>query len=210
MEPSGRNRWQPVANGTPPKTAQIGRSATGDGKEGVDGSSPSEGSAKAPHVGAFVFTSTCRFSRVRWVWSRLWSFRVGEGLGRARPMPSEVAAPTPGTRYGCATVTPRNPPRTAVQTVRAMTERAGVRPSASPHLETLTSPLVASEIGARRCSVRGDDLRCLRGLRRVRWHCSPRDHREPACAPGDAPALRRLVRSARRSSRLREGLRPQR
>src|ERR1700736_757880 len=38
MEPSGRNRWQPVANGTPPKTAQTSRSATGDGKEGVDGS----------------------------------------------------------------------------------------------------------------------------------------------------------------------------
>src|SRR5207249_8735859 len=29
MEPSGRNRWQPVANGTGPKTAQISRSATG-------------------------------------------------------------------------------------------------------------------------------------------------------------------------------------
>ena len=29
MEPSGRNRWQPVANGTPPKTAQTSRSATG-------------------------------------------------------------------------------------------------------------------------------------------------------------------------------------
>jgi hypothetical protein len=41
MEPSGRNRWQPVANGTRSKTAQTGRSATG--KEGVDGSSPSEG-----------------------------------------------------------------------------------------------------------------------------------------------------------------------
>ena len=25
MEPSRRNRWQPVANGTPPKTAQTGR-----------------------------------------------------------------------------------------------------------------------------------------------------------------------------------------
>jgi hypothetical protein len=45
-----------------------------DGKEGVNGSSPLEGSAKAPHVGAFAFTSTCRLSRVRWVWSRLWSF----------------------------------------------------------------------------------------------------------------------------------------
>jgi hypothetical protein len=29
MEPSGRNRWQPVANGTRSKTAQTGRSATG-------------------------------------------------------------------------------------------------------------------------------------------------------------------------------------
>src|SRR5437762_14108889 len=28
---------------------------TAHGKEGVDGSSPSEGSAKAPHVGAFLF-----------------------------------------------------------------------------------------------------------------------------------------------------------
>ena len=34
MEQSGRNGWQPVA--------------TGDGKEGVDGSSPSEGSAHKP------------------------------------------------------------------------------------------------------------------------------------------------------------------
>ena len=48
------------------------------GKEGVDGSSPSEGSAKAPHVGAFAFRTTCRFSHVRWVWSCLWSFRVRE------------------------------------------------------------------------------------------------------------------------------------
>jgi hypothetical protein len=63
MEPSGRNRWQPGANGRAPKAAQIGGSASSgnprqpfrsDGKEGVDGSSPSEGSAKAPHVGALV------------------------------------------------------------------------------------------------------------------------------------------------------------
>src|SRR6266851_4159366 len=70
MEPSGRNRWQPVANGTPPKTAQTGRSATGGnprqrfrsdatqhGKEGVDGSSPSEGSAKAPEPALFRMCS---------------------------------------------------------------------------------------------------------------------------------------------------------
>ena len=37
------------------------------------------------HVGAFVFTSTCRFSRVRWVWSRLWSFRVQNGVALAGP-----------------------------------------------------------------------------------------------------------------------------
>ncbi len=34
MEPSGRNQWQPVANEQAPKS---------EGKEGVDGSSPSEG-----------------------------------------------------------------------------------------------------------------------------------------------------------------------
>src|SRR5438552_1702446 len=54
------------------------------GKEGVDGSSPSEGSAKAPHVGAFSFRPTCSLSNVQRVWSRLWSFRVRECLrGRA-------------------------------------------------------------------------------------------------------------------------------
>jgi hypothetical protein len=46
------------------------------GKEGVDGSSPSEGSAKSPLTGNFSFRTTCRLSFVRWVWSRLWSFRV--------------------------------------------------------------------------------------------------------------------------------------
>jgi len=35
------------------------------GKEGVDGSSPSEGSEKAPHAGLFLFGCTCKRSRVR-------------------------------------------------------------------------------------------------------------------------------------------------
>ena len=48
------------------------------GKKGVDGSSPSEDFAKAPHVGAFSFRPTCSLLNVRWVWSRLWSFRVRE------------------------------------------------------------------------------------------------------------------------------------
>ncbi len=55
MEPSGRNRWQPVANGKPrkwlnqAKTVAVGCDGLpigAHGKEGVDGSSPSEGFAK--------------------------------------------------------------------------------------------------------------------------------------------------------------------
>src|SRR6266511_560416 len=34
------------------------------GKEGVDGSSPSEGSTKTPHVGAFCFSKSCRISNM--------------------------------------------------------------------------------------------------------------------------------------------------
>src|SRR6266536_6237970 len=36
-----------------------------DGKEGVDGSSPSEGSAKAPHVGAFSLSRSDRLAQRR-------------------------------------------------------------------------------------------------------------------------------------------------
>jgi hypothetical protein len=43
------------------------------GKEGVSGSSPEEGSAKAPEVGAFRFAWICTIGSVRWVWSPLWS-----------------------------------------------------------------------------------------------------------------------------------------
>ena len=55
MEPSWRNRWQPGASGSQPKAAQIGETVavgchrlpeTFHGKEGVDGSSPSEGFAR--------------------------------------------------------------------------------------------------------------------------------------------------------------------
>jgi len=60
MEPSGRNQWQPVANVQAPKTAETSQTvATGcdhlpfgaHGKEGVDGSSPSEGFTKGPANG---------------------------------------------------------------------------------------------------------------------------------------------------------------
>ena len=55
MEQRGRNQWQPLANGKAEETAQIGETVAvgcdrlpigAHGKEGVDGSSPSEGFAK--------------------------------------------------------------------------------------------------------------------------------------------------------------------
>jgi hypothetical protein len=39
------------------------------GKEGIDGSSPSEGSAKVPQSGASSVGPTCTIHSVRWVWS---------------------------------------------------------------------------------------------------------------------------------------------
>jgi hypothetical protein len=81
MEPSGRNRWQPVANGTPRKrleqadrqpVATQGNGSGAHGKEGVDGSSPSEGSAKAPYVGASRVGVAERFTvQGRAAWSFL-------------------------------------------------------------------------------------------------------------------------------------------
>jgi hypothetical protein len=50
------------------------------GKEGVDGSSPSEGSEKAAQIAAFSVEGTCTSSNVRWVWSRLWSFQIQDAL----------------------------------------------------------------------------------------------------------------------------------
>jgi hypothetical protein len=47
MKPRGCNRWQSAANRLALETAK-------NGKEGVDGSSPSEGSAKPPQIRAFV------------------------------------------------------------------------------------------------------------------------------------------------------------
>jgi hypothetical protein len=59
MEQSGRNRWQSVANGTAPKTAETGDNRcrglrpVADGKEGVIGSSPIEGFAKSLLIKSF-------------------------------------------------------------------------------------------------------------------------------------------------------------
>ena len=64
MEPSGRNGWQLVANGTVAKRLKqainhcrrlrLRLPESFHGKEGVDGSSPSEGPAKAPQNGTFL------------------------------------------------------------------------------------------------------------------------------------------------------------
>jgi hypothetical protein len=76
------NRWQmdgPRKRGNQAKTVAVGCDQLpkgAHGKEGVDGSSPSEGSAKSLQTGPFAFRSTCTSSNVRWAWSRLWSFQV--------------------------------------------------------------------------------------------------------------------------------------
>src|SRR5438874_10691060 len=69
------------------------------GKEGVDGSSPSEGSAETPHVGALSFRRTCSLSNVRWVWSGVWSSRVEHATRRflsLAPEARDAASHKPG------------------------------------------------------------------------------------------------------------------
>jgi hypothetical protein len=76
MEPSGRNRWQAVAKGRAVRTAKTGENRCRGcdplppkrhGKEGVDGSSPSEGFEKSPANGmcCCLARRNLRASRVR-------------------------------------------------------------------------------------------------------------------------------------------------
>jgi hypothetical protein len=67
MEPSGRNQWQPVANGTALKTAHPSETlAVGcDGKEGVDGSSPSEGFEGSPAIAGLLSSRAATHSALR-------------------------------------------------------------------------------------------------------------------------------------------------
>ena len=88
---TGGNRWQmwnaPETWLRQPKTVAVGRDRLPEalhGKEGVDGSSPSEGSAKAPHNRSFCFGSICRFSNMGQVWSPLWSLQVENALLESR------------------------------------------------------------------------------------------------------------------------------
>src|SRR5229473_8387796 len=87
---TGGNQWQMEHHRKRLKQADLQPVAThgnrfgAHGKEGVDGSSPSEGSAKTPHVALLPFRSTCRVGSVRWVWSCLWSFQVQNAAAGAR------------------------------------------------------------------------------------------------------------------------------
>ena len=58
---TGGNRWRmgdprkPLKQADPQPVATCGNRFGAHGKEGVDGSSPSEGSAKVQHVAAFAY-----------------------------------------------------------------------------------------------------------------------------------------------------------
>jgi hypothetical protein len=63
--------------------------------QGVDGSSPSEGSAKAPENGACSFGLTCTIDSVQRVWSPLWSLQIEKCLAsgaKRATLPHEVAS----------------------------------------------------------------------------------------------------------------------
>ena len=85
MEPSGRNQWQPVANARDVKTAPTSQSvATGcdqlpiaaHGKEGVDGSSPSEGSYESPATRGVSFFFRAIPARCISIAIALWPTRI--------------------------------------------------------------------------------------------------------------------------------------
>src|SRR5687767_5765872 len=81
-----------------PKTVAVGCDRLPEafhGKEGVDGSSPSEGSTKAPEIGC-SFRRTCSMSNVQWAWSPLWSLQDEKRVGMSsKPLPSRSASPDP-------------------------------------------------------------------------------------------------------------------
>src|SRR5205807_8319569 len=85
-EPSGRNQWQPVANETPPKTAQTSRSATGGnprqrfGAHGEEGRRFESEGLQNPRSRDFPFRTTCSSPQRAVVWKPLWSFRVEKAL----------------------------------------------------------------------------------------------------------------------------------
>jgi hypothetical protein len=90
----GGNQWQMDRDAQPlkqAKTVAVGCDRLPEsfhGKEGVDGSSPSEGSTKAPQIRPFRLARTCRSSSMRSLGSPLWSLQDQ----RARSKASEMGA----------------------------------------------------------------------------------------------------------------------
>ena len=86
MEPSGCNWWQPVANGRRrerlrrAKTVAVGCDQLPKEFHGKEGSTvrvrPRALQKRCKR--AFLFRTACRCSRLRWVWSHLWSLQVEE------------------------------------------------------------------------------------------------------------------------------------
>jgi hypothetical protein len=70
------------------------------GKEGVDGSSPSEGSTKDPHHEAFCVGSICRFANVGQVWGPLWRLQVETPRATASPAAEHYRRPPTARRGG--------------------------------------------------------------------------------------------------------------
>ena len=108
------------------------------GKEGVDGSSPSEGSAKAPQNGAFCLTGSCTTSSVQWVWSPLWSLQVQSARSKASKM---------GAFAGKARLNTR--PRPAGLSTAADLNRANAR---SPVVQSRPAPVRLATFTARKMS----------------------------------------------------------
>jgi hypothetical protein len=97
MEPSRRNQWQPVANRLSAETAKSSAircrglplvAATQNGKEGVGGSSPPEGSRKALQNGAFSFSHSGAFPS--WDVDVKWKTQLSEDLSQALPTPERA------------------------------------------------------------------------------------------------------------------------
>src|ERR671931_529940 len=90
---TGGNQWQiesPRKRQRQAKTVAAGCDQLpfgAHGKEGVDGSSPSEGSAKPPQRGNFCARSRLQLIQPDGVWSTFWNTRISDGrLGcRIRP-----------------------------------------------------------------------------------------------------------------------------
>ena len=83
---TGGNQWQmrrarkPLKQTDPQLMATHGNGSRPHGKEGVDGSSPSEGSKNLLQIVGFGLWSICRVCFVRWVWIPLWILQTKNSL----------------------------------------------------------------------------------------------------------------------------------